>query len=97
MPVHCFWTDFDISGNLSVCHPTNSFHDDHCIQVWTLLPIGLGERLSAKAPFAGFACKPLDTERGLVSSEKTDFLERPGIVRVVVVKAVRVWAEGRSP
>ena len=97
MTVHSFRTDFYISGNLPVCHPANGFHDDHCIQVGTLLPVGLGECLCAKTAFAGFACKPLDTERWLVSSEKADFFERPRITGVVVVIAVMVWAEGRSP
>ena len=97
MTVHSFRTDFYVSGNLSVCHPANGFHDDHGIEVGTLLPIGLGESLRAKTSFAGFACKPLDTERWLVSSEKADFFVRPEITIVVVVKAVRVWAEGRNP
>jgi len=53
--------------------------------------------LGAEAPFAGLACKPLDTEWRLLSLEVANLLDRPVLTRIVVVYAVRVRAEGRSP
>jgi hypothetical protein len=62
-----------------------------------LLPVGLRESLGTKASFTGFACKPLDTERRLLSFEVANPFERPKFTTVVVVVAVRVWAKGRNP
>ena len=60
--VDSLWCDLEISGNLTICHASNGLHDDVGVEVWAFLPVVLGECLGAKASFAGFACKPLDTE-----------------------------------
>ena len=53
--------------------------------------------MSAEAAFAGFACKPLDTVWGVFSPVVANFLVWPLFIGVVVMIAVRVWAEGRDP
>ncbi len=97
MPVDCFGSYFEIPGNLSVSHSANSLHNYAGIEVRTFLPVVLRECLGAETLFAGLACKPLDTVWGMLSLEVANLFVKPKIARVVVMIALRVWAEGRSP
>ena len=97
MPINGARADSQIPGNLAVSHTTDSLHQDRCVEIGSLLPVGCGECLGAEAAFAGLAGKPLDTSWGLESPEGANFLEGPRIVDCVVVYAVRVGAVGRNP
>jgi len=97
VPVDGFRTYFQISGDLSVRHSSNCFHDDFGIQVTPLLPVGLTECLGAEAAFAGIARKPLDTVWIDLSSEVANLFEWPGVPRNAVIWAFGVRAKGRSP
>ena len=97
VPVDGFRTYFQISGDLSVRHSSNRFHDDFGIQVTPLLPIGLTECLGAEAAFAGIARKPLDTVWIDLSSEVANLFEWPWVSGNPVIWAFGVGTEGRSP
>lgn len=97
MPIDCLRRDFQVPGNLSIGHAADGLGDDLSIEVGTLLPISLAESLGAETPFAGVTGKPLDTKRGLLSLEGASLLERPAVIGVVVVNAVRVWTKGWPP
>jgi hypothetical protein len=97
MAVDGFLGHFQVFGELPVGHAANSFHDDPGIQVRNFLPVCSGKGLGTETAFTGFACKPLDTVGGGVSSEEADLLVGPLIAGVVVMFAVGVGTEGRSP
>ncbi len=97
MPVDGLRCDPDIPRNLPICHAAYTLHDDLFVEVWSLLPVGLVESLGAEAAFAGLACEPLDTEGVGMSLEVANLFVGPWVTRIVVVYALRVRAEGRSP
>ncbi len=97
MPVDGLRSDSNIPSNLSICHTADGLHDDLFVEVWALLPIGLVECLRAEATFAGLACEPLDTEGVGMSLEVANLLVGPWVTGIVVVYALRVRAERRSP
>ncbi len=97
MPVDGLRSDPNIPGNLSVRHAADGLHYDLFVEVWALLPVGWVESLGAEAAFAGLACEPLDTEGVGMSLEVANLFVGPRITGIVVVYALRVRAEGRSP
>jgi len=53
--------------------------------------------LGAEALFAVFAQKPLDTVWRILSPVVANLLVGPGIIGIVVVKALSIGAKRRSP
>jgi len=84
VPVDGLGADLEIARYLAGSHASGDLGDELGIEVGEFLPVGSGESLGAEGASTGFACEPLDTERGLESPEGSDLLVVPvGGVSVV--------------
>ena len=77
MSIYCCGGDFQIAGDLPICHASGDLHHYLSIEVREFLPVGCGESLATEGALAVEASKPLDTEWRDVSPVESGTLESP--------------------